>query len=103
VVSGEHLFYAGPQALEIEWQSSVFRTAYHLPGTSGGEKRRREVLFQAPIPKDELREADDGSLSLDELTPEQLRTLADLEEDRRQGRITEAAYQRSKRQLLRQR
>ena len=103
VVSGEHLFYAGPQALEIDWQSSVFRTAYHLPGTSGGEKRRREVLFQAPIPKDELREADDGSLSLDELTPEQLRTLADLEEDRRQGRITEAAYQRSKRQLLRQR
>lgn len=103
VVSGEHLFYAGPQALEIEWQSSVFRTAYHLPGTAGGEKRRREVLLQAPVPKDELREANEGSLSVDELSPEQLRTLADLEEDRRQGRITEAAYQRSKRQLLRQR
>jgi hypothetical protein len=103
VVSGEHLFYAGPQALEIDWQNSVFRTAYHLPGTSGGEKRRREVLFQAPVPKDELREANEGAMSLDELSPEQLRTLADLEEDRRQGRITEAAYQRAKRQLLRQR
>lgn len=103
VVSGEYLFYAGPQALEIDWENSVFRTAYHLPGTSGGEKRRREVLMQAPVPKDELREAEAGGLALDELSPEQLRTLADLEEDRRQGRITEAAYQRSKRQILRPR
>jgi hypothetical protein len=103
VVSGEHLFYAGPQALEIDWQSSIFRTAYHLPGTSGGEKRRREVLMQAPVPKEELRESNEGSLALDELSPEQLRSLADLEEDRRQGRITEAAYQRARRQLLRER
>lgn len=103
VVSGEHLFYSGPQSLEIDWQNAVFRTAYHLPGTSGGEKRRREVLLQAPIPKDERRREDEGGLSLDQLSPEQLRTLADLEEDRRQGRITEAAYQRAKRQILRPR
>jgi hypothetical protein len=103
VVSGEHLFYAGRQALEIEWQDSVFRTAYYLPGTSGGEKRKREVLVQSPIPKDELRQARDGELPLDELSPEQLRELANLEEDRLEGRITESAYQRAKRQLLRSR
>lgn len=106
VVSGEHLFYAGPQALEVDWQNPVFRTAYHLPGTSGGEKKRREVLFQSPIPKDELLEEADAAeagISLDQLSPAQLRALADLEEDRRQGRMTEAAYQRSKRQLLRER
>jgi len=103
VVSCEPLFYAAPQALEIEWQDSVFKTDYNLPGTSGGEKRRREVLMQAPIPKAERRDADVGGVSLDQLSPDQLRSLADLEDDRRQGRITEAAYQRSKRQLLRNR
>jgi hypothetical protein len=103
VVSGEHLFYAGPQALEIAWRDPVFRTPYHLPGTAGGEKRRREVLFQSPIPKDELREASESATSIDELSAEQLRALADLEEDRSQGRITEAGYQRAKRHILRDR
>ena len=103
VVSGEHIFYAGPQAVEVDWQNPVFRTAYHLPGTSGGEKRRREVLFQSSVPKDELRESQDAQVSVDQLTPEQLRALADLEEDRREGRLTEASYQRAKRQLLRER
>jgi hypothetical protein len=101
VVSGDHLFYAGPQALEIAWRDSVFRQPYRLPGTTQGGKRRREVLFEAPIPQQELDAA--SSVALDTLTPEQLRALADLEEDRRAGRITENAYQRSKRQLLRPR
>jgi len=42
-------------------------------------------------------------VGLDRLPPEQLRALADLEEDRREGRITETAYQRERRQLLRKR
>ena len=44
-----------------------------------------------------------GGVSIGDLTPEQLRALADLEEDRRKGRITEATYQRERRQLLRKR
>jgi len=103
VVSGEHLFYAGPQALEVAWEAPVFRHAYQLPGSTAGEKRRREVLFQAPIPIEERRAADGDGISIDELSGDQLRALADLEDDRRQGKITEAAYQRSKRQLLRKR
>ncbi len=103
VVSGEHLFYAGPQILEIAWRNPVFRQPYRLPGSTEGGKRRREVLVQAPIPKDERDAASAGSAALDTLSPEQLRALADLEEDRREGRITENAYQRSKRQLLRRR
>ena len=103
VVSGDHLYYAGAQALEIDWRNSVFSQTYRLPGTAEGGRRLREVLFESPVPQDETDAASAGGVSLDTLTPEQLRALADLEEDRREGRITENAYQRSRRQLLRPR
>jgi len=105
VVAGEHLYYAGPQTLEIDWHSPVFQLAYRLPGSSQGTKRRREILEQSAIPRDEQDEAIGGGtgVTLDSLSPAQLRALADLEEDRNQGRITEIDYQRARRQLLRQR
>jgi len=103
VVSGEPLFYAGPQALEIAWQDPAFRRPFRLPGSTSGEKRRREVLFQAPIPKEELDRERAKEAELENLSPEQLRALADLEEDRRAGRITELDYQRARRQVLRER
>lgn len=103
VVSGEYLYFAGPQTLEIAWNNDVFRSDYHLPGSTGGEKRRREVLFESPIPQAERKAADGADVSLDALTSEQLRALADLEDDRRSGRITEQAYQRARRELLRPR
>jgi hypothetical protein len=105
IVVGEHLFYAGPQLVEVDWQNPVFQTSYRLPGSSGGTKRRREVLEQSPIPQQERDAAfaGEGTVAIDELSPAQLRALADLEEDRLQGRITETAYQRAKRQLLRRR
>ena len=103
VVSGEFLYFAGPQTLEIDFQNDVFKTAYQLPGSTGGEKRRREVLMQSPIPQSEKKADDDSGVSLDQLSPDQLRALADLEEDRRSGRITEQAYQQARRELLRER
>ena len=103
VVSGEHLFFAGPQTLEIDFRNDVFRTAYHLPGSTGGTKLRREVLLESPIPAAERKTDDDSGVRLDQLNPDQLRALADLEEDRRSGRITEQAYQKARRELLRPR
>lgn len=103
VVSGEFLYFAGPQTLEIDWKNDIFRAAYRLPGSTGGEKRRREVLMESPIPQSERKTRDSDGLSVDQLTPEQLRALADLEDDRRSGRITEQAYQRARRELLRPR
>lgn len=105
VVGGEHLFYAGLQTLEIDWKDPVFLTDYRLPGSTDGLRRRREVIEQSPIPKNELDQnsTDEDGVGIDELSAEQLRALADLEDDRNQGRITEPAYQRAKRQLLRER
>jgi len=104
VVAGEHLYYAGPQTLEIDWRNPVFQAAYRLPGSTEGAKRRREVIDRSPIPQAEQDAASTrgGGTSIDDLSPDQLRALADLEEDRRQGRITESTYQRARRQILRQ-
>ena len=104
VVAGEHLYYAGPQTLEIDWRNPVFQAAYRLPGSTEGVKRRREVIDRSPIPQAEQDAASTqgGGTSIDDLSPDQLRALADLEEDRRQGRITESTYQRARRQILRQ-
>lgn len=103
IVSGDHMFYIGPQALEIAWQDPVFRKPYKLPGSTQGTQQRREILVESPVTEEERQQIDQEGVSLGELTPDQLRALADLEEDRRSGKITEAAYQRARRQLLRSR
>ncbi len=103
VVTGDPIYFAGLQDLEIDWKNAVFRQAFRLPGTTHGEKRRREVLDQVPVPKTELDEAGTGDVGLGGLSPEQLRALADLEEERRNGTLTESAYQRARRQLMRER
>jgi len=100
VVSGDPIFFAGVQDLEIDWRNDVFRKAFQLPGSTKGEKKRREVLDSIPVPKEELSPKQKREIAIDQLTPEQLRALADLEEERRGGNITETAYQRARRQLL---
>jgi len=103
VITGDPIFFAGVQDLEIDWRNDVFRKAFQLPGSTKGEKKRREVLDSIPVPKEELSPKQKRDIAIDQLTPEQLRALADLEEERRGGNITETDYQRARRQLLRER
>ncbi|MFK7895629.1 MAG: hypothetical protein AB8G23_07315 [Myxococcota bacterium] len=102
-VHGDHLYFAGAQTLEIDWQNDAFSQPYRLQGSTEGAKKKREILLQVPVPQAERDEMNKASGSVDELSPEQLRALADLEEDRRAGKITETTYQRARRQLLRER
>ncbi len=103
VLSGGPIYFAGVQDLEIDWQNDVFRSAFRLPGTTSGKKRQREVISTSPVPKSEIEASQKDGVSLEQLTPEQLRALADLTEERREGRITETAYQRARRQIMRKR
>jgi len=103
VVTGEPIYFAGPQDLEIDWRSKAFQTAFRLPGSTEGRKRRREVLESSRVPREEFAPEPGEAAEIEQLSPEQLRALADLEEDRREGRITETVYQRERRQLLRRR
>ena len=104
VVSGEFLYFAGPQTLEIAWNNDVFRSDYHAARLDRAARSAAARSCSSPrFPRPSERRPTATDVSIDALTPEQLRALADLEDDRRAGRVTEQAYQRARRELLRPR
>jgi len=86
----------GPQTLAVDWRDDVFREPVAVRREEG-EVRRREVLMETPRPPGQAREPQ--PLPSD-LSPEALRALAELEELRRDGRITEAEYQLRRQAIL---
>lgn len=82
------------QSVAIDWQDPVFAQATRIQVGPDGELRRREILIEDPSVA-----APEAALPAD-LSPEQLRALADLEEERRSGQITEADYQMRRRRIM---
>lgn len=78
-----------PQTVAVQWRDPVFRKPTRTRMTPGGRIVRREVLLETAEDTTEFAPAPnfDGDLS-----PEQLRDLADLEEERRRGAVTETEY-----------
>jgi hypothetical protein len=60
---------------------------------------RKTILLDSPIPDSEDEAVEPNEFPA-ELSPEQLRALADLEEQRQQGRITESDYRTRRRKIL---
>jgi hypothetical protein len=84
----------GQRGVAIDWRSDVFEA----PPLTGGAGRRRTILMESPgaaVGKQPVGQ------SLPASDPERLRALADLEDARREGRISEAEYQRQRAALLR--
>lgn len=82
----------GTQELAVRWRDPVFGEPL---ARRGDEVRRRTVLMDSPIPQDER------TAPLPEgLSPETLRDLADLEEARQRGDITEHDYWTQREKLL---
>ena len=64
----------------------------------GGPRQERTILMDSPVPRNEL---DDVSIpTLEGIEPEVLRALADLEDARRNGSVTETEYQQRRENLL---
>jgi hypothetical protein len=95
---GRKMAQAGSQGVSIRWRDNLFSSPVRTAGDAGGPRRERIILMDSPIPREELDEDGDSS-SLDGLDPETLRALADLEEARRNGSITETEY-RQRRETL---
>ncbi len=89
----------GPQTVAVDWRSDTFRDPSRIQLSPSGEVRRRTVLMEEEAPTGE-EAAPEGTIRLDDLTPEKLRELADLEEQRRAGELTEAEYQRRRLEIL---
>jgi hypothetical protein len=86
------------QAVAIDWRDPVFAKPTRTRVLPSGEVVRREILMETP---EEVKDSGDAAAPLPEnLSPEQLRGLADLEEQRRAGKITETEYRARRREIL---
>ena len=97
-VAARKMTLVGSQALAVRWRDPLFSAPVRSASGAGGPEQRRTILMDTPIPAEELRDDDVGATP--GLDPETLRALADLEEARRAGSITEAEYQQRRETLL---
>jgi hypothetical protein len=86
----------GHQLVAVDWRDERFRRPTSVHVGPGGKMTRRTILMQEEAPE----EAPLAPHSLPS-DPDALRALAELEEERRAGAVTEAEYQRRKREILR--
>jgi hypothetical protein len=97
VLASDGIDPTGHQSVAVSWKDDRFRNPTSVRVGPGGKVTRRTVLMEEEAPASEAPAAGESELPAD---PERLRALADLEEARRAGDITEAEYQRQRRQLL---
>lgn len=101
VVPSEGLNTEGPQVVSANWRDPIFKDTGVLHVRAGGKVVRRTVLMdsggEGEIPPEPLSGAPAPPAGLSSTA---LRALADLEDARRRGEVTEADYQSRRRQIL---
>jgi hypothetical protein len=97
LIPSEAMRSAGLQAVAVSWSDPFFDRPRTMRRTSSGEAERRTVIMDdhAATP-----EADEATELPPGLSADTLRELAELEEARQQGEITESYYQREREKLL---
>jgi hypothetical protein len=83
------------QVAVVDWRSPVFARPSRTRITPSGKVLRTTILMESPeeAPAPRVDSASD-------LSPEQLRALADLEEARRDGKLSEAQYSAERNRIL---
>lgn len=96
VLPTEGIVPIAPQAVQVAWRDPRFRKARNIRIGPSGQIERRTILLEeteAPELEDEVMEVP--------TSPDALRELADLEEQRRSGAVSEGEYHRRRDALLR--
>jgi hypothetical protein len=107
VLRGHAIHPVAKQVVSVGWRDPYFRKANALRLGPGGQVKRRTILLEEPV-EEAPEVAGEGApepeeaVALPNLSPEALRALADLEEERRRGRIPEAEYQARRDAILRE-
>ncbi len=90
VVVDKGMTQVGPQTVAVVWRDPIFQRPTRTRILPSGKVVRREVLMESP------EDAPAPPLSTDvlpaNLTPETLRKLADLEEQKAAGKVTQTQY-----------
>jgi hypothetical protein len=91
----EGMSLSDPQTAVVDWRDAVFAKPTRIRITPGGKVLRTTILMEseeeAPAPRPAVPT---------DLTPEQLRALADLEEARKEGRVSESEYAAERARIL---
>ncbi len=102
VVPGQAINPEGPQGVAVSWRDPIFRSPTAVRITPDGKIVRRQILLESEAPPEEEGTAEElPSVTSGNLSPEQLRALADLEEARRDGQVSEGDYQERRARILR--
>ena len=86
------------QSVAVDWRDDIFRRPTRTRVTSTGKVVRRQVLMES---LEDVSIAPATPAVSAELTPQQLRALADLEEARQDGAVSETEYQSRRGRILR--
>ena len=99
VVPGEAMELVDRQSVAVDWRASLFSKPARTRVAPGGKLQRRTILMEseepsaAPLPKPE-------AVIPAGLSSDGLRALADLQDLRQQGEISEAEYKRRRLKIL---
>jgi len=99
VLPGKAIVPIARQAVAVAWRDPSFRKDDAIRLGPGGRVKRRTVLLEEPE-AEAPRDAPGNTVDLSKLTPDALRKLADLEEERRRGDVDEAEYRSRRRRIL---
>lgn len=97
VLASEAMTAASSQEVAVDWRDPIFREATALRVGPGGRVLRRTILMESP--GGELPDAGPAELPPN-LSPDALRKLADLEEARQRGELSESEYRMKRREIL---
>jgi hypothetical protein len=99
ILPGDAMTAVGPQEVAVDWRDPTFRKASSIRMGPGGRIERRVILMEMEdeptAAEREQEEEREGRLS-----PDTLRELADLEEERLSGEISESQYKARRRAIL---
>jgi hypothetical protein len=98
VFSGQAMSLVDKQSVAVTWRDPVFERPTRTRVLPTGEVLRREILMESS--PDEIQQRRSQEPLPTDLSPDQLRELADLEEARRQGGITETEYHARRQAIL---
>lgn len=101
VVPSDGIIAEGPQVVSANWRDPIFKDTGVLHVRAGGKVVRRTVLMDSGGEGEVPVEPQAGAPAPPEgLSSAALRALADLEDARRRGEVTESDYQSRRRQIL---
>ncbi len=97
--SGMGMTLVDAQSVAVDWRDPIFARATRTKILPSGEVIRKTILMESP-PEEWISGEPEAEALPEDLSPAQLRALADLEEQRQQGRITEAEYREQRQKIL---